>query len=504
MDSQRRRPVSPWLLAFLAEQSELAPGDERPEPVERLFHAGAGLRGHHGELGYREPSRDRIALAMLQTSITPSSRIRSKCRSLETRMARSWRQVAAWRRSAGSGVVTCSAQTVTKFRSTCTSRVRLSSAPTSQAAVSDRNSSAYRSISSTQNALPTSCMASRWRRARRNRRVAVSRRGCFTAATKRFVSSKKIRVRRSDAGTHFLPDLARDRVDVASRELLLEAGSEGVDVEFLKYDPAAVREGDEELRALVDPGRLANGLGDHDPPGPVDGDDVFHGRSNAIMPFNSCDTKIPRIPVDWFSSTRPVRPAGLLALFEEASELPPRDESPQALERPFHAGTRLRGRHEELRPAALRDLLDVLLAELTVRLEVRLVHRNEDGHAHDDLPHGVDPARDAVEGAPAREVGDGQDAARSREVRLPQQLPEGLVAHDVPDRHVELHLEVLLLDRDAQLLLRHLGAEGRLVAVVVLVEDVPPDEGRLPDGRVSDEAHFRLHDHGSHGFRAAG
>jgi len=89
MDSQRRRPVSPWLLAFLAEQSELAPGDERPEPVERLFHAGAGLRGHHGELGYREPSRDRIALAMLQTSITPSSRIRSKCRSLETRMARS-------------------------------------------------------------------------------------------------------------------------------------------------------------------------------------------------------------------------------------------------------------------------------------------------------------------------------------------------------------------------------------------------------------------------------
>src|SRR6266545_4760154 len=423
MDSQRRRPVSPWLLAFLAEQSELAPGDERPEPVERLFHAGAGLRGHHGELGYREPSRDRIALAMLHTSITPSSRIRSKCRSLETRTARSWRQVAAWRRSAGSGVVTCSAQTVTKFRSTCTSRVRLSSAPTSQAAVSDRNSSAYRSISSTQNALPTSRVSSRWRRATRNRRVAVSRRGCLTAATKRFVSSKKIRVRRSDAGTHFLPDPARDRVDVAAREFLLEAGREGVDVEFLEDDAAAFRQPDEELRTLVDPGRLPDGLGDHDPPGPVDPDDVFHGRCNAIMPFNPSDAKIPR--VQWtrknWAGLSLVRPflRWLLALFEEASELPPRDEGPQALEGAFHAGTRLRGRHHELRSTALRDLPDLVLAELSVRLEVRLVHRDEDGHAHDDLPHGVDPARDAVERAPAREVGDGEDAARSREVRLP-------------------------------------------------------------------------------------
>src|SRR6266566_1558258 len=215
----------------------------------------------------------------------------------------------------------------------------------------------------------------------------------------------------------------------------------------------------------------------------------------------------PRLPrafqrPDRLSSAKPVRPAGLFALVEEAAELAPRDEGSQALERPFHAGTRLRGRHEELRPAALRDLLDVLLAELAVRLEVRLVHRDEDGHAHDDLPDRVDPARNAVEGAPAREVGDGQDAARSREVRFSQQLSEGLVAHDVPDRHVQLHLEVLLLDRDAQLLLRDLRAEGRLVPVVVLVEDVPPDQGGLPDGRVADEAHFRLHDHGPHGFRS--
>src|SRR6266702_3938887 len=197
-----------------------------------------------------------------------------------------------------------------------------------------------------------------------------------------------------------------------------------------------------------------------------------------------------------FRRQRPIPPR-LLALFEEASELAPRDERPEALERPFDAGARLRGRHEELRPAAFRDLLDLRLAELAVRLEVRLVHRDEDGHAHDDLPHGVDPARDAVERAPSR-----QDAARSREVRLPQQLSKGLLAHDVPDRHVQVHLEVLLLDRDAQLLLRDFRAEGRLVPVVVLVEDVPPDQGRLADGRLADEADFRLHDHGPHGLRS--
>lgn len=34
-----------------------------------------------------DPPRDRIAWAMFQTSMTPSSRMRSKCRSLETRIA---------------------------------------------------------------------------------------------------------------------------------------------------------------------------------------------------------------------------------------------------------------------------------------------------------------------------------------------------------------------------------------------------------------------------------
>src|SRR5207247_1478162 len=130
------------LLAIFEEAFELDLFDERPEPPERLSHDGARLGGRHDELGYRSPSKDRIALAMLQTSITRSSRIRSKYRSLETRTARSRRQVAAWRGCAGSGVVTCSAQTVTKFRSTCTTRARLSRAPTSQAAGSDRTSSA--------------------------------------------------------------------------------------------------------------------------------------------------------------------------------------------------------------------------------------------------------------------------------------------------------------------------------------------------------------------------
>src|SRR3990170_2219234 len=194
----------------------------------------------------------RIASAMLHTSRIPSSRIRSKCRSFEMRIACSWRHVAACVTSDRSGVVTYRAQTFTKFLATATIRVRLSRALISHVAVSERNSSAYRSSSSTQYALPTRSTSSRSRRSRRSRRLSVWRRGCRIAATKTFVSSKKVRVVLSDAGTDLLPDLPDDRVDVLPREFLLEPLGEGLDVELLQHHAPFLRGRDEELRPFVD------------------------------------------------------------------------------------------------------------------------------------------------------------------------------------------------------------------------------------------------------------
>src|SRR6266704_2098633 len=86
-------------------------------------------------------------------------------------------------------------------------------------------------------------------------------------------------------------------------------------------------------------------------------------------------------------------------------------------------------------------------------------------------------------------------------VRLAQEFLEPRLAHDVPDRQVHARVDVLLGHGDLQDLLRHLGAEGRLVAVLERVEDEPPDQRRLADGEVADEADLRLQDLGPHATR---
>src|SRR3990170_4901762 len=188
---------------------------------------------------------------MSQTSTMPSSRIRSKCRSFVTRTARSCRQVAAWRTSAGSGVVMNRRQTARKLASTRTNRVFWTRAATSWDAVSERNASAYRSISSSHRSFPTSAMSPRRRTSRRRRRV-VSLVGCFTAATKTFASSKKVRVPAAGKGPHLLPDLPDDRVHVLPGELLLQPTGDGLHVHLLEHELTVLPDRHEELRPLAD------------------------------------------------------------------------------------------------------------------------------------------------------------------------------------------------------------------------------------------------------------
>src|SRR3989442_7858175 len=248
------------------------PATARPAPrpsfpnVWNLFHYGA--------------QRDRIAFAMSQTSTMPSSRMRSKCRSFVTRTARSCRHVAAWRTSAGSGVVMNRRQTARKVASTRTNRVFSISAATSCDAVSERRASAYRSISSSKRSFPTSAMSSLWRTSRRSRSVAVSLFGCFTAATKTFVSSKKVRVPAAGKGLHLLPDLPDDRVHVLPGEFLLQPTGDGLHVHFLKHQAAVLADRDEELRPLVDPQGISDRLGQHHATGAIHRNELRHRLHN--------------------------------------------------------------------------------------------------------------------------------------------------------------------------------------------------------------------------------
>src|SRR3990172_7289762 len=234
-----------------------------------------------------------MAFVIFHTSTMPSSRILSKCLSFETRTARSWRHVAAWRMSAGSGVVTNLRQIARKFSSTRTKRVLSISAARTWEAVSEPNSSAYRIISSSHRSFPTSSRSSRRRNSRMRRRVAVSRRGSFTAAMKPFVSSKKVWVPAADKGPHLLPDLPNNDVYILPSHLLLQPAREGVHVHFLEDEPAVLPHRHEELRSLVDAGGVPDGLGDDDSPSAINRNQFGHVAHNAILPLILLDGRNP-------------------------------------------------------------------------------------------------------------------------------------------------------------------------------------------------------------------
>src|SRR5436853_4375726 len=120
-----------------------------------------------------------------------------------------------------------------------------------------------------------------------------------------------------------------------------------------------------------------------------------------------------------------------------------------------------------------------VLRNLELVLQVDLVPQEFDrdlaGHAVDAL----DPVVQVVERLAARHVAHRENAASAVEVGLLEQLPESLLAHDVPDRHVDLQLARAVGTGRGEFLLRDLRAKGLNVLVIEVVEHESPDEGGL-------------------------
>src|SRR5213593_3246924 len=137
----------------------------------------------------------------------------------------------------------------------------------------------------------------------------------------------------------------------------------------------------------------------------------------------------------------------------------------------------------------LRELAD---AELRLCGQIGLIRNEHQGDLSRDTLDGFDPACEDREGLASRQVGHREDPLRAVEERVTEQLPEPDVSDDVPYRHADVDLRVPLRYLDAHRLLLDLCAKRADVFVVELVEDVPSNEGGLPDASFPDEADFRF------------
>src|SRR2546426_745947 len=151
----------------------------------------------------------------------------------------------------------------------------------------------------------------------------------------------------------------------------------------------------------------------------------------------------------------------------------------------------LRGREQERGLVRFRRALHVGLRNRHLVLQIRLVRQEFDRDVPGDLDHGGDPILEVVERLLPRHVAHREDALGPVEVRFFEQFAKAFLAHDVPYRHVDVHAAALAIDLD--LFLRDFrGARGG-VSVVVLVLDEPPDQARLADRALSDEADLDFH-----------
>src|SRR3990172_8190162 len=177
-----------------------------------------------------------------------------------------------------------------------------------------------------------------------------------------------------------------------------------------------------------------------------------------------------------------------------------RDALGEGLERRLDVHTRFRGREAERAVVGTSGLDLVVLRDLALVLEVDLVP----GELNRDLPrhavHALDPVVQVVQGLLPGDVAHGKDATRAVEVGLFEQFAEALLAHDVPDRHVDLQFARPVRGAGGDLLLRDLRAERLDVLVIEVVEDESPDEGGFPDGRLTYEADFHFHPLHFHAF----
>src|SRR6266545_2083091 len=124
--------------------------------------------------------------------------------------------------------------------------------------------------------------------------------------------------------------------------------------------------------------------------------------------------------------------------------------------------------------------------------EVLLVYEDVHRHVPRDLEGGGDPFVERVQAVLARDVADGHERLRAVVVRLPDQILEAPLAHDVEDRQVHLDLDVRTV-RHGELDLADPGPDRVQVRLLVLVQDEAADEGRLPDPAFAQEGQLRFH-----------
>src|SRR6266511_2729565 len=140
----------------------------------------------------------------------------------------------------------------------------------------------------------------------------------------------------------------------------------------------------------------------------------------------------------------------------------------------------------------LGEPLHVFVGEGPSVREVLLVHEDVRRHVSRDLEGGGDPFVECVQAVLARDVAHGHKRLRAVVVRLPDQILEPPLAHDVEDRQVHLDLDVRTV-RHGQLDLADPCPDRVHVRLLVLVEDEPADEGGLPDPALPQEGQLRFH-----------
>src|SRR6266581_3293461 len=111
---------------------------------------------------------------------------------------------------------------------------------------------------------------------------------------------------------------------------------------------------------------------------------------------------------------------------------------------------------------------------------------------HLDLEGGGDPFVERVQAVLARDVTHGDERLRAVVIRLPDQILESPLAHDVEDRQVHLNLDVRTV-RHGEFDLADPGPDRVHVRLLVFVEDETANEGGLPDPALPQEGQLRFH-----------
>src|SRR2546426_4181956 len=165
----------------------------------------------------------------------------------------------------------------------------------------------------------------------------------------------------------------------------------------------------------------------------------------------------------------------------------------KGLERILDVDAGLRGREVERAVVGAGGLDHVVFANLDLVLQVDLVAEELDwnlaGHAVDAL----DPVVEVFEGLLPGDVAHRENPPSAVEVRFLEQLAEAFLAHDVPDRHVDLQLARAVWRRGRELLLGDLRPERLDVLVIEVLEHESADERGLANRGLAHEANFHFH-----------